>query len=508
MTRDLVIGIDSSTTASKAVVWDRNGRAVAEGRATFELSEPQAGWGEQNPEDWWTATSTAIRRAAQSIDARRVAALCITHQRESFACVTEAGHPLRPAMLWLDRRATKEVAEFGTERVHRVTGKPPNPTPAWYKLHWMRAHEPEILERTERVVDVQAYLVHRMLGEWKTCWASADPLGVLDMTTFDYDDELLGAVGLRREQMPELYEPGAVFGELPADVARELGVPEGLPVVAGVGDGQSAGLGVGLVEPGTAYVNLGTALVSGSFSETYETGPEFRVLSGGVPRSYIFETLMGAGTYMVNWFVDRFSGFDPRALRLDLSAEQILETAAAQLPPGSGGLLTLPYWGGALTPYWDTNARGVVVGMTGAHGKPHFYRSLLEGMAFELRLLTDGVEPRLSKPLERIIALAGGSRSAVWCQIFADVLRRPIYVASEAESTCLGSGMLAAAAVGLHPSIRDAAAAMSGTGAEYRPDEGRAETYDRLYAPYRELYPRLKDVFAAMNEAGVVTAES
>jgi xylulokinase len=298
-----------------------------------------------------------------------------------------------------------------------------------------------------------------------------------------------------------------VFGGLPADVARELGVPEGLPVVAGVGDGQSAGLGVGLVEPGTAYVNLGTALVSGSFSETYETGPEFRVLSGGVPRSYIFEALMGAGTYMVNWFVDRFSGFDPRALRLDLSAEQILETAAAQIPPGSGGLLTLPYWGGALTPYWDTNARGVVVGMTGAHGKPHLYRSLLEGMAFELRLLTDGVEPRLSKPLERIIALAGGSRSAVWCQIFADVLRRPIYVASEAESTCLGSGMLAAAAVGLHPSIREAATAMSGTGAEFRPDEGRAEVYDRLYGVYRELYPQLKGVFAGLNEAGAVMAE-
>jgi xylulokinase len=496
-----VIGIDSSTTATKAVVWDRTGRTIAEGRATFELSEPQPGWGEQNPEDWWTATSTAIRRAAQSVDARRVAALCITHQRESFACVTEDGQPLRPAMLWLDRRAVAEVAEFGTERVHRVTGKPPNPTPAWYKLHWMRAHEPEILERTDRVVDVQAYLVHRLTGHWRTCWASADPLGLLDMASFDYDDELLAAVGLRREQMAEVHEPGAVLGEIPDRLADELGVPAGLPVVAGVGDGQSAGLGAGVVEPGSAYVNLGTALVSGSFSESYETGPEFRVLAGGVPRSYIFETLMGAGTYMVNWFVERFSGIDPLALRLELSAEQILETAAAQLPPGSGGLLTLPYWGGALTPYWDTNARGVLVGMTGAHGKAHMYRSMLEGMAFELRLMTEGAETKLSKPLERLIALGGGSRSAVWCQIMADVLRRPFLVAGEAESTCLGSGMLAAAAVGLHPSIREAAVAMSGTGAEYRPDEGRAQVYDRLYGVYRELYPRLGDVFAGLAEA-------
>jgi xylulokinase len=254
MTRDLVIGIDTSTTAAKAVVWDQNGRAVAEGRATFELSSPQPGWGEQNAEDWWVATRNAIRRAAQTVDTRRLAAISITHQRETFACVTEDGHALRPAMLWLDSRAFAEVAEFGTERVHRVTGKPPNPTPAWYKLQWLRRHEPETLDRTERVVDVQAYLVHKILGAWKTCWASADPLGVLDMQTFDYDAELLSAVGLTREQMPEVYEPGAVFGEIPADVAEQLGVPAGIPLVAGVGDGQSAGLGVGLVEPGSAYV--------------------------------------------------------------------------------------------------------------------------------------------------------------------------------------------------------------------------------------------------------------
>ena len=130
MTGDLVLGVDCSTTAAKAVVWDAEGHAVAEGRATFETSSPQQGWGEQNPEDWWTATRTAIRRAAQACDSRRIAALAVTHQRETFACVTEDGRPLRPAMLWLDLRAVDEVAEFGTERVHRVTGKPPNPTPA------------------------------------------------------------------------------------------------------------------------------------------------------------------------------------------------------------------------------------------------------------------------------------------------------------------------------------------------------------------------------------------
>jgi xylulokinase len=500
MTRDLVVGVDCSTTATKAVVWDRDGRAVAQGRATFTTSSARPGWGEQNAEDWWTATREAIRRAAQSTDARRIAAIAITHQRETFACVTEDGRPLRPAMLWLDTRATAEVAEYGSAEVHRITGKPPNPTPAWYKLLWLRHHEPETLRRSERVVDVQAYLVHRLTGHWRTSWASADPLGIIDMRTFDYDDGLLAAAGLSRAQLPELHEPGAVLGTIPADLADELDLPHDLPVVAGVGDGQSAGLGTGVVEPGSAYLNLGTGIISGTYSETYSTGMEFRVLSGAVPRTYVFETFIGGGTYNISWFVDKFSGVDPMALGLGLSAEQVLETAAAQLPRGADGLLVLPYWAGALTPYWDSNARGVVLGLTGVHGKAHVYRALLEGLAFEQRLLTDGAEALLEKPIEQLVILGGGSRSAVWCQILADVLRRPLHVARETESTCLGSGMLAATAVGLHPSLRAAVTAMSGTGAAYRPEPDGARTYDRLFGVYRQLYPRLRDVFAELAE--------
>ena len=346
--------------------------------------------------------------------------------------------------------------------------------------------------------------MHRLTGHWRTSWASADPLGIIDMRTFDYDDGLLAAAGLSRAQLPELHEPGAVLGTIPADLADELDLPHDLPVVAGVGDGQSAGLGTGVVEPGSAYLNLGTGIISGTYSETYSTGMEFRVLSGAVPRTYVFETFIGGGTYNISWFVDKFSGVDPMALGLGLSAEQVLETAAAQLPPGADGLLVLPYWTGALTPYWDSNASGVVLGLTGVHGKAHVYRALLEGLAFEQRLLTDGAEALLEKPIEQLVILGGGSRSAVWCQIIADILRRPLHVARETESTCLGSGMLAAAAVGLHPTLRAAVTAMSGTGAVYRPDPDRARTYDRLFGVYRQLYPRLRDVFAELADiAGV-----
>jgi xylulokinase len=429
-------------------------------------------------------------------------AISITHQRETFACLTEDGHSLRPAMLWLDTRAVAEVAEFGTPEVHEITGKPPNPTPAWYKLLWLKEHEPDTLVRTGRIADVQAYLVHQLTGSWHTSWASADPLGLVDMRTFDYSDDLVKQAGLHTSQLPTLFAPGAVLGHIRADVAADLNLPPDLPVVAGVGDGQSAGLGCGVVRPGTAYLNLGTGMISGSYSDEYSFAKEFRVLAGAIPRSYAFETFIGGGTYNISWFVEKFAGVDSRALGLDLTAEQILETAAAQIPPGAEGLLCLPYWAGALTPYWDPHARGSLVGLTGRHGKSHVYRAILEGLAFEQRLLTDGQARVLGEPITDIIALGGGSRSALWCSILADVLQRPVRLAGEAESTCLGSGMLAAAAVGLQPGIRQAGESMSSTTRVYEPDDARRTTYDGLYRTYRQLYPRLREVFHELSTAG------
>lgn len=500
MANDYVIGVDCSTTAAKAVVWNAHGDALSQQRHAFELSQPRPGWGEQNAEDWWTATAAAVRRAAQTVDSSRIGALCITHQRESFVCLDDRGKPLRPAMLWLDTRATAEVEKYGSDEVHRITGKPANPTPAWYKLLWLNEHEPETIARIGRVVDVQGFLVQRLTGEWATSWASADPLGLVDMASFDYHDGLLDAVGIGRGQLSELRPPGSVLGTLGVDVAADLGLPAGLPVVAGAGDGQCAQLGCGVTAAGRAYLNLGSGIVSGTHSDTYVHGREFRTLAGAVPGSYTLETFLGGGAFNLNWFVEKFSGVDTRALGLDLTPEQVLETAAATLPPGAEGLLALPYWAGALTPYWDHNARGVLIGLTGIHGKSHVYRALLEGIALEQRLLTTGAESVLSEPISEVVALGGGSRSAVWCQIIADVMKRRLVVVREPESTCLGAGMLAAAAVGIHGSVVEAAAAMSGTSAGFEPDAATSATYDRIYDVYRDIYPANRALFGRLAE--------
>ncbi len=500
MTADLVIGIDCSTTASKAVVWDVQGRAVAVGRRGYGLSHVRSGWVEQHAPDWWTATSGAIAEAVAKVDASRIAGIAITHQRETFVCLDSSGEPIRPAITWMDVRATAEVDAYGTPEVHQVTGKPPNPTPAWYKLLWLKKHEPKTIARTVHVVDVAGYLVEKLTGEWATSWACADPLGLVDLRRFDYDDGLLEQAGLSRAKVSRLLPPGAIAGQLRSSVASDLGLKPGLPVVVGAGDGQSAGLGCNVTRPGRAYLNLGTGTVSGVYAETYSHAMAYRTMGGPVPGTYILETFIGGGTQNVVWFGEQLGLPAELADTKNKPTEQILEEAAAAVPRGAGGLLCLPYWTGAMTPYWDGHARGAFVGLSGLHGKAHMYRAVLEGIALEQRLLTLGVEAVTGQPIEEILMLGGGSRSPLWCQIIADALGRSVKLVREQESTALGAGIHAAAALGLHADIRAAADAMTGIEKTYEPSAEAHERYSDIFEAYRGIYPGLKSTFRLIAE--------
>ncbi len=493
---DLVLSVDCSTSGAKCIAWDMSGTEVASGSTQLPLSIPQPGFGEQDPHDWWNGTVTAVRQCLKSIDdLTRVKGLAVTHQRESFACIDSNNEPIRPAMLWLDTRAFDQVNRYGTARIHEITGKPANPTPAYYKLQWIRENEPETLERTARVVDVHAYLAHELTGVWRTSVASADPLGLVDLSTGDYSDEILASVGLSRDVLPELVDPGAVLGTLTEKAASALGLPAGLPIISGAGDGQSAGLGAGIIAPGSAYLNVGTGLISGSFSDHYVPSTAYRAMAGTLPGTVNYELFVGAGTFMISWFMSTFAGAEP--VFADVPREVQWERKAQDIAPGAEGLFVLPYWNGQLTPYWDQNARGVMFGLTGAHTSAHIYRAVLEGIAFELRFCLEEAEGNLPAPIQEFVAMGGGTRSPLWCQIFADVLGRPVVLAGSDEATALGAGILAAVGSGLFESTHRAVSQMTSTTTRYEPTEQGMATYESHYRAYRQIYPALRPVFAA-----------
>ena len=497
MRRDLVVGLDCSTTASKAVVWDAEGHALAEGRSPLVVLTPRAGWHEQRAESWWEATCLALQEATRRVDTRRLAALCLTHQRETFVPVGEDGAPLRPGILWMDERAGPLLPSlsrlWGEESFHRLTGKPLSANLTITKVAWLREHEPEVFARAFRYLDVGAFLIHGLSGLVRTGWGSADPTGLFDMARNAWAETLLESIGLRAGQLPEVFPPGAILGEVTARAARATGLPEGLPLVAGVGDGQSSGLGADITRPGLAYLALGTSVIAGVFSQDYAVDAAFRTMVGGLAGSFVLEAPLLGGGYTLQWFMESFAGTSDQAA---------LEREASELPPGSEGLVLVPYWNGVLGPYWDDTASGIVVGWRGHHRPAHLYRAILEGIALELRLNIAGVETASGRLVESLVAVGGGARSDLWVQTIADVTGKPVVRSSTTEAAALGAGVLAAAAVGLHPDVPRAARAMARLQPDpLRPDGRRHERYSRLYDEvYRHLFPALRSPLRRLAE--------
>ena len=496
---DLVLGIDCSTTASKAIAWDRDGTAVAEGRSPLAMSHPHPRWSEQAAGDWWTATVAAIRQVVAQVEPGRIAAVCVTAQRETFVPVDASGTPLRDGILWLDERSRGQLAEldrrFGAERIHALTGRPPSMTQSLPKLLWLVEHETEVARAADMILAVSAYLNLRLTAERKIGLACADPMGIVDMAAGRWAEELITGIGLRVDQFPEIVRQGEPIGTLTAAAAAETGLLAGTPVVAGAGDGQSASLGAGVTGPGRAFVNLGTAVAAGCVSPTYRTDLAYRTCGGGMPGTFVLESLLRGGTATVTWFMGAIA--DPTVA----DPFGAYEREAAALPPGAGGLMLVPYWNTVMNPYWDPAATGITVGWTTETRRHHLYRALMEGIAFEYRLSIEGIVASSGEPVAEHVVLGGGSRSDLWCRILADVLGAPVVRAASVDATNLGAAILAAVSAGWYPDAPSAAAAMSRPAESFQPDPETAGQYEALYREvYVHLFPALRPFIDRLSE--------
>lgn len=497
--QDIVIGIDSSTTSTKAIAWTREGGIAGMGRSPIPLSSPGNNRYEQDPADWWSAASKALQELLQQVAPGRVAALAISNQRETFVPLGPQGEPVRPAIVWLDQRCADEVGwltdRVGAAGIHRISGKPPDMAPVIYRIAWMLRREPELFRQTAMFADVQAYLVWRLTGAFRTSWASADPLGLFDIERKVWSAELMKAVMLGPERLPEALKPGSLLGTVSQAAAVETGLAPGTPVVAGGGDGQAAGLGVNALTAWRAYLNLGTAVVSGTYSTEYRTGAAWRTMGSCSGEGYYYETSLRAGTFLVEWFARHVC----RASEEDRGIYRRLEAEAAEAPIGSDGLLTVPYWGAVMTPYWDPLARGCMLGFTGSHRLGHLYRSLLEGIALEQSLVTGMIEEHTGVRVREFVAIGGGAASDLWCQIVADTSGKTVRRSDTVEASSLGAAVCAAVGAGWFRDAAAAAEAMCGEiTRETEPVPAQAARYTELMAIYREIYPRLRETYSKL----------
>jgi xylulokinase len=503
---DLVIGIDASTTGCKAIAWNPSGESIAVGRCRLEIIHPKPDWHEQKAEGWWQALVTAVQQVTSQVDAKRIATACITHQRETFVPVDESGKPLRNGILWMDERTRNLLPrlreQFGAERFHQITGKPLSGNLTIGKIAWLQAHEPKIVEQAEHFLDVHAFLVKRLTGKYRTGWGCADPMGLFDMQRNRWAEELLIELGVHAGRFPEACPPGTILGEINQEAAEECGLIPGTPLVAGLGDGQSAGLGANITRQDEAYLSMGTSFISGVFGEQYVVNPAFRTLYAGIPGGYFIETAILGGSYIVRWFVEKFVESESIKGTKGISPEERYAALASEITPGSHGLLLVPYWNSAMGPYWDANASGIIVGWRGAHSPAHLYRAILEGIAFEQYLNTRGVEAALGTPTRRYVATGGGSQNGLWRQIIADVTGIPVYRATTQECAALGAGILAASAAGWYENVRQAAQAMAHVETQVcEPDGDRHRFYRQLFEEvYVHLFPALQHSLTRLTE--------
>lgn len=490
MTKDLVIGLDSSTQSTKAVAWTAKGEPVAEGRASIPLSQPQPGWVEQDIEDWWSAACSALRQLAGELDMSRVAALAISNQRETVAFVDANGNAVRPAVVWLDERARHEVdllcEEIGKDTLHGVSGKPVDITPVIFRLSWFRRNQPDIMDRTARFADVHCFLSGRLTGNWTSSWTSADPFGVLDIQSMTWSGNFLDHLGINTRQLGTLARPGTLVGKITPEASVQTGLPVGLPLIAAGGDGQCAGLGVNAAREGVVYLNLGTALITGAWAPDPMISLNWRTMTSPTGNGYFLEGCQRAGAFLLNWFVDTFAGG-----RDDPSVFSKLEAEAAQIPIGSEGVTVCPYLTGCMDPHWDTGARASFNGLSPNHGLGHLYRAVLEAMTLEsARAISSMKESGLK--IEKIVAVGGGGNSALWTRMFADSTGLPVHISQSLEASSLGAAMSAAYGAGWFETLDEAAAEMSEESAPVMPDPDSYQAWrdlsDRQFASYRPEY--------------------
>jgi sugar (pentulose or hexulose) kinase len=491
--RHFVIGLDSSTTGTKAIAFDKKGNAVARASEPIPLSSPQPNYYEQDPKDWWLSAQKALRKITRQIDPDRIAALAVSNQRETFVPLGRNGKCLRPAILWLDERCKDEVEPFsqkiGKDKIHRITGKPADYAPVVYRLAWMKRHEPDLFRKIQMVCDVHTYLVWKLTNSFKTSWASADPLGLFDLKNKRWSPVILNALKLTEAQLPMAYCPGTVIGRISKAASARTGLSTETLIVAGGGDGQAAGLGANALIPERAYLNLGTAVVAGVYGTRYKTSNAFRTMSAVSEGGYYYECSLRAGTFAIDWLIKNILNLEPAK---QPGIYKQLENEARRIPAGSDGLLHLPYLCGAMNPYWDINARGAFVGLSSSHRRGHLYRSILEGIAFEQLFAINAVEKNIGTTVREFVTIGGGATSDLWCHILADITGKNICLPQNTEASGLGAGIAAAVGAGWYPTFKQAAQAMTGVEKTIKPDRQNHEKYRRQFAVYKKIYPGLK----------------
>ncbi len=491
------LGIDTSTTGSKALLIDERGEVMAVASSPHTLQTPRPLWSEQDPREWWEAVSASIRSVLEQagVGGEEIGAIGLTGQMHGLVLLDEAGNVLRPAILWNDQRTQKQCdeihARIGKERFIQITGNVALTGFTAPKILWVKENEPEVYANAKHVLLPKDYIRYKLTDEYAMDKADGAGTVLFDLSSRDWSDEVLSVLEIPRPWMPPTFEGTEFTGHVTKEAAQLTGLKVGTPVAAGGGDQAAGAVGVGAVEPGIVGLTVGTSGVVFATTPSALIEPEGRLhaFCHAVPGLWHFMGVMLSAAGSLQWYRDTLApntGFD-----------ELLKEAES-IPAGCEGLQFLPYLSGERTPHPDPLARGAFIGLTVRHHRAHMTRAVLEGVAFGLKDSFTLIQNAGLGEITQVRASGGGAKGALWRQILASALEAELVTVNTTEGAAYGAAILAGVGAGAWPDVpsaRDACIKITGS---TQPEPSQVEAYRDAYILYQDLYPALKSTFGRM----------
>jgi xylulokinase len=491
------IGIDSSTTATKALLIDEQGDVVAVAATEYGYETPRPLWSEQDPKLWWDGAANSIRQvlSASGVKADDVHGIGLTGQMHGLVLLDEDGQVLRPAILWNDQRTGPQCDEIrrrmGKPRLIQITGNDALTGFTAPKILWVQQNEPEVWAHARHILLPKDYVRYKLTGEYAIDKADGAGMLLFDLQQRDWSPEVLAALDIPTSYLPPTHEGPAITGYVSHAAAAATGLRVGIPVMAGGGDQAAGAVGVGAVQPGVVSLALGTsgvvfATTGGPFVE-----PEGRLhaFCHAVPGRWHFMGVMLSAAGSLRWHRDTFAP--------GVAFDDLLAPAAA-VPIGCEGLLFLPYLTGERTPHPDPLARGAFVGLTVRHNLPHLSRAVIEGVSFGLRDSFELIKSGGGAAITQVRVSGGGAKSPLWRQILADTMNAELVTVNTTEGAAYGAALLAGVGAGVWHDVDAACRRTIHVTGSTQPDPAAVTEYERWYQVYRGLYPALKPTFDAV----------
>jgi xylulokinase len=501
-----ILAHDLGTSGNKVTLFSLDGKLGASCLYEYSTSYPKQNWVEQNPDDFWKAVCLSTRRLLEEagLSGSDVAAVCFSGQMMGCLLVDAEGKPLRPMIIWADTRANRQEAEIeqklGMDYVYRTTGHRISASYSAAKLLWVRDNEPEVYRRTYKMLHAKDYIIYKLTGKFVTDYSDASGTNLFDLVKKVWDKNILDALDISPDLLPEAHPSTDNAGGITADAARETGLLEGTPVIIGGGDGSCACVGAGVVSEGSAYNVLGSSSWISLASAAPVYDPALRTFTWVHldPRLYTPCGTMQAAGYSYNWYKNTLCGGEiTEAAKKGENPYRLIDKEAFEAAPGAGGLLYLPYLLGERSPRWNHEARGAFVGLSITSSKGDISRAVLEGVGFNLKIILQILEQGAAAKggIDKVIMIGGGAKGAVWLQILADIWQKPLSVpAYTEEATSLGAAVCGGVGIGAFKDF-SVVHQLNALVKTITPNTELAPLYEELFGLFNYTYDSLAGVY-------------